>query len=624
MLVALHRRAGWAWRRQLVAALLLAASCGAPAQEAGGCPDYNPLRNVYTGDLHVHTALSLDAATQDTRARPADAYRFARGEPLAVQPYDDDGRALRELRLARALDFAAVTDHAELLGEVSLCQTPGSATHDSWQCLLYRHVPRAAYYLFNFTASRNRRLGNCGEDGAVCREAAAGPWSEIRQAAADALDASGQCRFTSFVAYEWTGTRGGNAGNMHRNVIFRGDVVPRLPISFVDTGSPEKLWEMLDSECRAGLPGCEVLAIPHNSNLSGGYMFDGLRVEGTPYTAADAALRARSEPLFEIVQHKGASECYAGSSAGIAADEYCGFEQLPYDAFAGQNFESRRQAPGPETGFFREILRDGLRLEKTLGTDPYRMGVIGSTDTHLGAAGGVSEADFIGHGGAGVPARDGVPQGLPDSPEFGPGGLAMIWAEQNTREALFAAMQRRETYATSGTRPQLRFFGGWDFPADFCASAQMVREAYARGVPMGGELERAAGSVAAPVFVVAALRDPLEGSPLQQLQLVKGWVDAQGESRERVVTLASADAGADSLCAVWRDPAYEPGDSAWYYVRLLEMPTPRWSARICAANKVDCADPGSIGEGLEVCCSPEHRDSIQERAWSSPIWVSAE
>ena len=624
MLTQLQRAAGQACPRQIAATLLLALASAVALAQDGGCPDFNPLRNVYAGDLHVHTAFSLDAATQDTRARPADAYRFARGEPLAVQPYDADGRALRQLRLQRPLDFAAVTDHAELLGEVSLCQTPGSATYGSWQCLLYRHVPRAAYYLFNYTASQAKRHGNCGADGAVCREAAAGPWAEIRQAAADALDDSGRCRFTSFVAYEWTGARGENAGNMHRNVIFRGDVVPRLPLSFVDTGSPEKLWEMLDSECRNGLPGCEVLAIPHNSNLSGGYMFDGLRVDGTPYTAADAALRARSEPLFEIMQHKGASECYAASTASIAADEYCGFEQLPYDAFAGQNFESRREPPGPETGFLREILRDGLRLERTLGTDPYRMGIIGSTDTHLGAAGGVSEADFIGHGGAGVPARDGVPQGLPDRPEFGPGGLAMIWAEQNTREALFAAMQRRETYATSGTRPQLRFFGSWDFPADFCASPQLVSEAYARGVPMGGELRRAAGSTAAPVFVVAALRDAIEGSPLQQLQLIKGWVDADGESRERVVTVASAAAGAESLCAVWRDPDYAAGQSTWYYARLLEMPTPRWSARICAASKVDCADPGSIGEGLEACCEAGHRDVIQERAWSSPIWVASE
>ena len=366
-----HRRAGEAWLRQLAVPLLLAASCGvALAQDTGRCPDFNPLRNVYAGDLHVHTALSLDAATQDTRARPADAYRFARGEPLAVQPYDEQGSALRELRLRRPLDFAAVTDHAELLGEVSLCQTPGSATHGSWQCLLYRHVPRAAYFLFNYTASKARRLGNCGEDGAVCREAAAGPWAEIRQAAAEALDDSGQCRFTSFVAYEWTGARGENAGNMHRNVIFRGAEVPRAADQLRRQRQPGRAVGDAGRECRNGLPGCEVLAIPHNSNLSGGYMFDGLRVDGTPYTAADAALRARSEPLFEIMQHKGASECYAGTTATIAADEYCGFEQLPYDAFAGQNFESRRQAPGPGRASTARSCATGCASSKPWGRTP--------------------------------------------------------------------------------------------------------------------------------------------------------------------------------------------------------------------------------------------------------------
>lgn len=606
------------------AGALVALALSLPAAGAElACPDFNDLRNVYAGDLHVHTALSLDAATQDTRARPADAYRFAQGGQLAVQPYDAQGHGLRELTLRRPLDFAAVTDHAELLGEVSLCQTPGSAGYDSWQCRLYRYAPRAAYFVFNYTASKARRLGNCGDDGRVCREAAAGPWAEIRQAAADALDSSGQCRFTSFVAYEWTGARGREAANMHRNVIFRGADVPPLPITFVESGSAERLWEQLDLECREAIPGCEVLAIPHNSNLSAGYMFDGLRADGTPYDAADAALRARSEPLLEIMQHKGASECYAGATASVARDEYCDFEQLPYDSFGGQNLSWLREPPGPKTGFLREILRDGLRLEQTLGVNPYRLGVIGSTDTHLGAAGATAEQGFIGHGGAGVPARDGVPRGLPDRPEFGPGGLAMIWAEQNTREALFAALQRRETYATSGTRPRVRFFGGWDFPADFCGDPDMVRAAYARGVPMGGELSSAAGGAATPVFVAAALRDPVEGSALQQIQLVKGWVDAQGRSRERVITVAgdAAGTGAESLCGVWRDDDYASGQRAWYYARVLEMPVPRWSARICALGKVDCARPESVGEGLQACCAPDRPELQQERAWTSPIWV---
>ena len=516
-------------------------------ESAPRCLDYNPLRNAYVGDIHVHTALSLDAATQDTRARPADAYRFARGETLAVQPYDEQGKALRELRLARPLDFAAVTDHAELLGEVSLCQTPGSATYDSWQCLVYRHAPRVAYYLFNYTASQARRLGNCGADGSVCREAASGPWQEIQQAAAAAYDRSADCSFTSFVGYEWTGAQGPEVGNMHRNVIFRSEVVPRLPLSFVDTGSAERLWEMLDSECRESLPGCEVLAIPHNANLSAGYMFNGLRTDGAPYTVEDARLRLRSEPLLEIMQHKGASECLPGGEGRVAADEYCDFEILPYDSFGGQNMKWRRHAPTRKTGFLRDILRDGLRLEQQLGINPYRLGVIGGTDSHIGAAGGVSEDTFMGHGGAGVPARDGVPRGLPDAPEFGPGGLAVIYAEENTRESLFAAMQRRETYATSGTRAQLRFFGAWDYPDNLCSDPDMVRTAYAGGVPMGGELHALAGQATAPVFVVAALRDAVEGRPLQQIQIVKGWIEADGSSAERVVAVARACRIAESV-----------------------------------------------------------------------------
>ncbi len=630
---------GCSLRLPLLSALVLVLSplSALAQQSAPRCLDYNPLRNAYVGDLHVHTGFSLDAATQDTRARPADAYRFARGEALGIQPYDEQGKALRELRLARPLDFAAVTDHAELLGEVSLCQTPGSGTYDSWQCLVYRHAPRVAYYLFNYTASQARRLGNCGADGSVCREAASGPWQEIQQAAAAAYDRSADCSFTSFVGYEWTGAQGPEVGNMHRNVIFRSEVVPRLPLSFVDTGSAERLWKMLDSECRASLPRCEVLAIPHNANLSAGYMFNGRRADGTPYTVEDARLRARSEPLLEIMQHKGASECLPGAAGRILADENCDFEILPYDSFGGQNMKWRRNAPTRKTGFLRDILRDGLRLELQLGVDPYRVGVIGGTDTHIGAAGGVSEDRFMGHGGAGVPARDGVPRGLPDALEFGPGGLAVIYAEENTRESLFAAMQRRETYATSGTRPQLRFFGGWDYPDNLCSDPGMVRTAYAGGVPMGGELHAPAGRAAAkPVFVVSALRDALEGSPLQQVQIVKGWIEADGSSAERVVavaraagTVASVDTGscessgggADALCAVWRDDQHVTGSSSWYYARVLENPGCRWSARMCAASGVRCKDPTTIGEGFEGCCSAGHKRVNQERAWSSPIWV---
>ncbi len=619
---------------RLCSLLLLIAQCaaGAGPDPAPDCEDHNPLRNLYVGDLHVHTALSLDAATQDTRARPADAYRFARGEPLGVQPYDAAGVALRSQQLQRPLDFAAVTDHSELLGEVELCRTPGSANYASWQCVLYRHWPRGAYYLFNYVASKTHRLGNCGEDGAICREAASGPWNEVRSAAADA---NAPCRFSSFVAYEWTGAEG-NGNNMHRNVIFRGAETPRLPVSFVDSGSPERLWQMLEDECAAIGPGCDWLAVPHNSNLSGGKMFGPTRSDGVRFSREDALRRARAEPLFEIMQHKGASECVAAAGeAGVGADEACAFEQLPYDSFAGQ-VRSWEAKPGTHrTGFFRDVLRLGLEVGSEVGADPFRMGVIGSTDTHLGIAGATQEERFLGHGGAGQPARDGVPPGLPDALEFGPGGLAMVWAEQNTRDSLFGALRRRETYATSGTRPQLRVFGGFDYPKDICSDPDLVRKGYEGGVPMGGELHPPAVNARAPVFVVAASRDALAGQPLAQVQLVKGWIGADGRAGETVLGIAraaresqldpatcqSSAGGEDRLCARWEDPDWKPGDRAWYYARVLENPSCRWSQKLCVAAGVRCGDPSTIASGYEACCSASHQSVIQERAWSSPIWV---
>jgi hypothetical protein len=297
----------------------------------------------------------------------------------------------------------------------------------------------------------------------------------------------------------------------------------------------------------------------------------------------------------------------------------------------------RREPAARGTGFLRDVLRDGLRLESTLGADPFRVGVIGSTDTHIGAAGGTSETQFLGHGGAGEPAREGVPPGLSDAPEFGPGGLAMVWAEQNTRAALFDALRRRETYATSGTRPELRFFGGPDYPPELCAQVDLPGRGYAGGVPMGGELD-AARLVAGPSFVVAARRDALEGNALQQVQIVKGWINPDGTPGESVVTVAGdpdngatvdpdtcepRGEGADQLCAVWRDPQWQPGQSSWYYARVLENPSCRWSARQCAARGVRCDDPAGVPEGFEACCAAEHRSLIQERAWSSPIWVRA-
>lgn len=603
-------------------------------EQRSSCSHYEETRRPFFGDLHVHTRYSLDASTQGTRTTPAQAYRFALGEPLGIQPWSEEGEPGRTLQLERPLDFAMVSDHAELIGEVRMCNTPELEGYNSWQCLLYRYVPRGAYYLFNYMATMQQsHLGMCGEDGNKCREAALVPWAEMQAAAEQAYDRSEACRFTTFVGYEWTAMQSKNGGNLHRNVVFRNADVPELPPDFIQNPAANLLWGALDSECLQAEGGCDALVIPHNSNLSAGYMFSGELDGGGLMTREYAQTRRRFEPLVEVMQHKGASECFYAPAGG--SDELCAFEQQPTDNIAVYN-----APPRPDTGFVRQALADGLAIEQQVGVNPYQFGLIGSTDTHLGAPGATAESNFPGHGGAGVPALKEVPPGLPDKLEYNPGGLAVLWAEENNRDALFAAMQRREAYATSGPRISARFFGGWDYPQDLCEQPERVSLAYAGGVPMGGELS-GAGRDDAPVFMLAASQDPgtkaAPGMPLQRLQLIKGWVDEQGATHHRVIDVAGdANNGADvdlrscetrgegfaQLCSVWRDDQFDPQQSAFYYTRVIENPSCRWSQRQCVAAGVDCSDKATIGEGFAGCCAPEHRPVIQERAWSSPIWYT--
>jgi len=617
----------------------LAARPYALSEQRQPCSDSNPLRNAYFGDLHVHTTFSFDANTQGTRNDPHDAYRFAKGEALGIAPYDSEGVALRRARLLRPLDFAAVTDHAELLGETHICSTPGSLGYSSLPCLLYRWWPRGAYFFINYRASsRKPRFDFCGQGGELCLEAAGIPWKVIQEAAEAAYDRSPACRFTSFAAYEWTGADG-DLFNIHRNVIFRNAEVPRLPPSFVEIHTGRELSGELSRLCTEPGRGCDFLVIPHNSNLSGGAIFESALSDGTPLRRADAELQARNEPLIESMQHKGDSECLLG--AGGSADEYCDFEALPYASFSGK-FIPWRARPPESKSFVRDALVRGLALEERIGANPFKYGIIASTDTHLGTPGNVAESTHQGHGGAGALDPEGVPRGLPEELEFNPGGLAVVWAEENARDSLFSAMQRRETYGTSGPRIQLRLFGSWHYPEELCSSGSFVEAGYAEGVPMGGDLPPRRGAAGPPAFAVWALRDPgpagQPGTPLQQIQMVKGWIDG-GEAREKVFEVAgdsgngaSVDLrtctpvgrGADSLCTVWRDPEFEPDQQAFYYARVLENPSCRWSAFICNANQVDCSEPGEVAKELEACCSPDHRWSIQERAWSSPIWYRPE
>jgi hypothetical protein len=597
------------------------------------CSHFTVERAPFFGDLHVHTALSLDANVQGTRVRPMDAYRFARGEAISLPPYDAQGNAARTLKLARPLDFAAVTDHAEFLGLVGTCVDKNAPGYDSPNCETFRTQPGISFYTLNVALSAAQGsagpIAPCDETNAYCGAAARGLWQEAQAAAAASYDQSAACTFTSFVAYEWSASPG--TKNLHRNVIFANSTVPALPFSYFDGNEEEALWDALDRDCRKGGKGCDVLTIPHNSNLSAGLMFEPIDRAGSPFSAVYAKRRRSFEPLAELFQHKGSSECLPA----LGNDEACNFELLPHNTLS-----SVALALPPDTLTPRDFLRDalgrGLGFEASLGENPFAYGFIGSTDTHVGTPGAVEEAAFAGHGGAGGPPSSAEKTALPDQTELNPGGLAVLWAEENTRESLFAAMRRREAYATSGPRDTLRVFAGYDLPSDLCSRGDLATRGYAGGVPMGGELD---ARTEAPRMVVSALADPnadpaLTG--LEALQVVKGTL-VDGVPQFKVFDIAGAapGAGADpetcetgekgamSLCGVFQDPEYHPASPAFYYARVLHAPSCRWQALRCRAAGVRCTAGAAVPAGYEACCGSAP-DLIRERAWSSPIFVHAE
>ena len=625
------------------------------------CDNYTALRKPHFGDFHVHTALSFDANTQDTRNLPIDAYNFAKGGAMGIQPYDENDNPQRTIQLDRPLDFTAVTDHAEFMGEVRMCSTRGLPGYWHPVCLLHRHRPQMSFLTFGAAGlSYKNRWGFCGDNAQECLNVAASVWEEVQAANEAAYDRSSDCTFTSFNGYEWTASAG-TGENLHHNVVFKNETVPDYALGWIESPSQVALWDYLDSECVEAKPGCDAVVIPHNSNLSGALMFEtayvnSLDIPAGEVTAEEAKRRAHWNTLFELMQHKGSSEC--DSRLPIwSEDEYCGFEKMGYDRFGGKNTGDLPLAelgvfsfflgdemtpetvPPTEANFLRYALKKGLKQQEELGANSFKFGLISSTDTHIAAPGLTMEKNHPGHGGAGMGARDGVPIGLPDELEYSPGGLAVLYAEENTRDSLFAAMRRREAYATSGTRPIVRFFGGWDYPAETCESADMVATGYAGGVPMGGDLAARPGESGNPRFILSASMDngtpEYPGSPLDRIQLIKGWYE-DGELYEKVLDVAGGDreasvdlqtceqsgSGHAQLCTVWEDTDFDAGSQAFYYTRVLETPSCRWSQRICAEANVQCDDPSSIPEGMENCCAPEHRKVIKERAWSSPIWYT--
>jgi hypothetical protein len=617
-------------------------------EERAACAAFDPLRQPFFGDLHVHTRYSADAHIFGTRVGPRDAYDFARG--AAIPLADDEERQTRTTRIDRPLDFVAVTDHSEFFGEVDLCVRPESPLYEDEMCRLLRQAddPNGRFEVtvrWLYPAgipNPPRSHAFCTLPGIDCDAAAASVWQEMQAAAEEAYDRSEACSFTSFIGYEHTASPLGR--HLHRNVIFRNHHVPAFAASQLETAAeapPRGVWSAIERDCLDAGDGCEAIIIPHNPNLAGGEAFP------EPIDAADARRRQEREPLIEIHQVKGNSECRFDRLAGLGVgteDELCAFEQREVAHEGPDNRPAPDVASYPRTNLVRNVLKDGVAFERALGVNPFQFGFVGSTDTHNANAGDTEEAGWEGAQGNSdsSPARR-----IADNLRDNPGGLAVVWAEENSRDALFAALARRETYATSGRRPVVRFFAG-ELDGVDCGAPDLVERAYETGTPMGGEVG-ALPDGGGPRFVVLALKDPgtpeQPGADLERVQIVKGWADASGATHERVFDVAGGDngagvdpatceplgSGAPELCASWRDPDFDPRERAFYYVRVLENPTCRWSTLVCKEAGVDpfatdCAEQAArAGEAFADCCLTQATDSflepvVQERAWTSPVW----
>ena len=543
-----------------------------------------PAGDLYFGDLHLHTRYSNDAFTFGTERTPDDAYRYAKGEAvphIAGQP----------IQLATPLDFMAVTDHAEQLGILQTFLDPDYPYRDHevvrWATSRDRETRLQAFYAWGAArrTGANPELFDRPEVGETV-------WETIVEAA-DRHYVPGE--FTTFAAYEWTVAI--DRGNLHRNVIFEGTDDLPFPFSGMDSQNPEGLWTYLDTHRQRGV---DSLAIPHNMNVSDGRMFALVDFAGEPLTPAYAVQRMRNEPVVEITQAKGTSETHPALSPN---DEFAGFELFPELLVANGRIG---KVPG---SYVREALMNGVRLGAQAGFNPFEVGFVGATDFHSGTS-AVEENNMTSMSGDTVDAT--LEERLVTStwsrmPFQGrsAAGLTAIWAPENTREALFAAMRRRETYATTGTRIAVRFFGGWDYHPEVLAG-DWVAAGYAGGVPMGGVLE--GQEEGPPRFVVFAAKDP-NGAHLDRIQVIKGWTD-DGPVLERIYDVALSDGrevgptgkappvgntvdvmnatytndvGAATLRAVWFDPDFDPTLPAFYYLRVIEIPTPRWSTYDTAA-----------------------------------------
>jgi hypothetical protein len=600
-------------------------------------PAYSPYagRNFPTlplfGDTHLHTSFSMDAGAFGARLTPKDAYRFARGEEIT-------SNTGQPVRLSRPLDFLVVADHSDGMGffpqlmggDPELLATPqGRKWYD--QIKGGQGASAALDIITSFSAGKMPK-GFPIPGTSAYRNA----WQQTIKAA-EAYNEPG--RFTAFIGYEWTA---GGTSNLHRNVVFRGNgtqaalVEPYTTLPPLGSTDPVDLWKwMAAAEQKTGT---EVLAIAHNGNLSNGIMFPMVEAFGKKLDRDYVQMRARWEPLYEVTQTKGTGEAHPFLSPN---DEFANFELWDKGNLDGSVVKSKNML---EFEYARSALKNGLVLEARLGTNPYKFGMIGSSDAHNGLA-ALEEDNFFGKTAPQEPSPERMTKAFVDKTKEGgtkimdwevsAAGYAAVWATENTREAIFDAMKRRETYATTGPRMIVRFFGGFDFEQKDARNRMPARIGYEKGVPMGGDLASAPVGKA-PTFLVAALKDPI-GANLDRIQIVKGWVDAKGETQERVYDVVWGDAakrkpdakgklppvgntvnvkeatwtntiGDPELITVWKDPEFNASQRAFYYARVLEIPTPRWTAY----------DAKRFG----IQAPPGTPMVLQERAYTSPIWYT--
>ncbi|MFN9712625.1 MAG: DUF3604 domain-containing protein [Planctomycetota bacterium] len=578
------------------------------------------------GEMHLHTSWSPDAVGGGTRVSPEAAYQLARGQEIVSSTG-------QPVRLSRPLDWLAIADHSDALGVVSdvIAGKPELMTDPQlrrWNKMFNAGQDQAmAAVMEMITAQGQGKVPAAIKDPEVFKDA----WKRYT-AIADKFNDPGH--FSTLIAYEWTSNYGGG-NNLHRNVIFRDNAEKAqqmLPLTTFQTENPEELWKWM--ERYEEKTGGDVLAIPHNGNLSNGLMFALETFEGKPLTKEWAETRSKWERLYEITQGKGTSEQHPSLSP---SDEFAKFE-----IWDKGNLNVVPKKPGMlNFEYAREAFKHGLELQQKLGVNPFKFGLVGATDAHTGLT-AAEENNFFGKFPSSEPSAERANEDAFNFDgrtvkgwELGASGYTGVWASENTREAIWDALHRKETYATTGPRMVVRFFGGFDFTPDDAQSRQPAVAGYEKGVPMGGDLTSAPKGKA-PSFLVAALKDSLSGN-LDRIQIVKGWIDNQGKAQERIYNVAWGDAdrrkldakgnlppvgntvdttkatwtntiGDPELIAVWTDPDFDPAKHAFYYARVLEIPTPRWTLY------------DAVHYGIKL--GPEVPLSLQERAYTSPIWYT--